>query len=170
MPKKNIRDSVLLADEEILFQLEKLHLLEVFLQNVDVFIENTILSDRYSKPNSSSQVQGFLSLQPIKITPSEYSVIQKMQAEERLLSSYDCATLAIAKNKGWILLSTDSRLRKIAIHYGIVTAGLIWAMKKCDEAGDYEKLIREALSIAIYDERVKLSAEELRSNFSKYFE
>ena len=67
-----------------------------------------------------------LSVEPM--TEDEILAVSELRARYRALSVADAATLAMARSRGMVLLTSDGKLRKAALREGVETHGSLWVL------------------------------------------
>ncbi|HKL98948.1 MAG TPA: PIN domain-containing protein [Mobilitalea sp.] len=70
----------------------------------------------------------------LELTEEEFFYAYGVREKHPQLSSYDALALAIAKKRGFILLTGDKRLRNAAIEEGVENCGTLWV---------FDELLRE---------------------------
>lgn len=101
------------------------------------------------------------------VTDEEFAEATVYQSRYPVLSLYDGFALAIAKVRGWILLTGDKPLRKAAAKEGVECHGTIWVydqlrnQNKMTEA-EYN-LIIESLIKAVKNGQCRLPINELQN-------
>lgn len=104
-------------------------------------------------------------IQIANITDQEYNDALIFQARHPSLSLYDAFALAIAKLRGWTLLTGDKPLRKAANKEGVVVYGTIWIYDQLKNLGkisedDYDSAIADLIT-AVQNGRCRRPLDEL---------
>ncbi|MDD3058438.1 MAG: hypothetical protein PHO72_08955 [Sphaerochaeta sp.] len=101
------------------------------------------------------------------VTDEEYKEANIYQTRYPALSLYDSFALAIAKKRGWVLLTGDKPLRKAADKEGVECHGTIWIydqLKEQSKVTDVEySTIIEALIRAVQNGQCRLPITELQN-------
>lgn len=106
-------------------------------------------------------------LQSTVITQEEFDYALLVIQEAPKLSVYDCFALAIAKMRGYVLLTGHSRLRKKAIEKGVEVHGTLWVFDELKRDGivtaeEYRWYMKELLRRTQENDGVRLPVNELK--------
>lgn len=148
---------VLFADTNILLDLNKIHLLKKFfsLSNT-ICIEESIFYDELLEPQGIQEKLLNSGLLCVSMNDKEFMLAREVYEENPKLSFYDCVAFAVAKLRGWELMTGDKRLRKYAERHSIVVHGLLWAIRECEKEEIDKTSILRALHIVINDSRIRV--------------
>lgn len=152
---------ILFADTNVLLDLYKTDLLKMFLSLDHVScIEETMFEDELLEPKEIKRVLLENGLQTIEMDDEEFSLARRVYEEKPKLSFYDCVAYAVAKCRGWDILTGDKRLRAYAQQHDVVVHGLLWAMEECERTvlGLIQVLL--AWNIIEKDERIRIPDKE----------
>ena len=103
-------------------------------------------------------------LRPIEIDETEFRLVYEWNAVYKKLSFYDLMALAIAKRRGFILLTGDGALRRAALQEGVEVHGTLWVLDRLIET---QKITIEEYHAALIDIRdddsgmIRLPREEI---------
>lgn len=86
--------------------------------------DETVDDELLSPPGLGDELMN-LGLQKTALTEDEFFMAEELASKYAKPSVYDCIALAIAKNRGLVLLTGDGPLRKAAIAEGVVVMGTI---------------------------------------------
>ena len=148
---------VLFADTNILLDLNKIHLLKkIFSLSNTICIEESIFYDELLEPQGIQEKLLNSGLLCVSMNDKEFMLAREVYEENPKLSFYDCVAFAIAKLRGWELMTGDKRLRKYAERHSIVVHGLLWAIRECEKEEIDKTSILRALSIVMNDSRIRV--------------
>jgi predicted nucleic acid-binding protein len=141
------------------------HLDHPFLLGHSYFISQDAFRDELLNPKSMRNDLLHWGIQIANITDQEYNDALIFQARYPSLSLYDAFALAIAKLRGWTLLTGDKPLRKAANKEGVVVYGTIWIYDQLKNLGkisedDYDSAIADLIT-AVQNGRCRLPLDEL---------
>ena len=72
---------------------------------------------------------------------------------------YDCVAYAVAKLRGWELLTGDKRLRKYAEQHSVVVHGLLWTVRECESEGIKFEKVLNALHVIYRQPRIRVPSK-----------
>lgn len=148
---------ILFADTNILLDLNKIQLLREFMNlRYEVCIEESIFEDELLEPKEIQSQLLQYGLQCIAMSDEEFSLARKVYDENPKLSFYDSVAYAVAKRRGWDLLTGDKRLRRYAEQHGIQVYGLLWTMRACEKNEVDRLAILRALNKIFIDHRIRV--------------
>lgn len=123
----------LFADTNILIDSLKLDIYKDFLAiDDDIYMESSMLEDEVIAPPTYADELRSLGLKTTDMTDEEFVLAVETRELHHKLSFYDCVAYAVAKTRGWSLVTGDNRLRKLAQKNGVKVHGIIWVILKCD--------------------------------------
>lgn len=105
-----------------------------FLLKYKYYISSYALKDEFCKTESMKIDLMKYGLNLTDVTDEEFADVQAYRTKYHRLSLYDAFALAIAKRRGWVLLSGDGPLRRAAGAEGVECHGTIWI---CDQLKDH---------------------------------
>ena len=116
-----------------------------------------------------------LGINPTILTEDEEHLERLYSTKYKRLTSFDRSALAIAKNRGIILLTGDLYLRKAALRENVQLLGSIGILDQLYQsslisAKDYEDCLREFLSHSLADDDVRLPINELQNRLKNLIE
>ena len=148
---------VLFADTNILLDLKKIHLLKDFFSLCNtICIEESIFYDELLEPKGIQEELLKCGLLCVSMNDEEFLLARKVYEENPKLSFYDCVAYAVAKLRGWKLMTGDKRLRKYAESHQVKVHGLLWIISECEKEGINKNIILRALHIVINDSRIRV--------------
>ena len=157
---------ILFADTNILLDLMKIRLLEEFFAGKhEVCIEISVFEDELISPSGIQKVLLTCGLQCIDMTNDEFILAQKTKRDKPKLSFYDCVAYAVAKIRGWTLLTGDRRLRKHAEENRVVVHGLLWSVHECEKNGTKPEHIQYAVREILDNPKIHVSQELVYREF-----
>lgn len=105
----------LFADTNILIDSLKLDIYKDFLAiDDDIYMESSMLEDEVIAPPTYADELRSLGLKTTDMTDEEFVLAVETRELHHKLSFYDCVAYAVAKTRGWSLVTGDNRLRKLA--------------------------------------------------------
>lgn len=111
-----------------------------------------------------------LGLAPLEIDETEFEIALQLGISYKKLSIYDRLALAIAKHRGFILLSGDGALRRAAQKEGIEVRGTLWIFDQLLETGEITLDEYHAAMIDIRDDvsgKIRLPKEEILKRIAR---
>ena len=148
---------VLFADTNILLDLNKIHLLkEFFSLNNFICIEESIFYDELLEPQGIQEELLNCGLLCVSMNDEEFMLAREVYEDDPKLSFYDCVAYAVAKLRGWELMTGDKRLRKYAERHSIVVHGLLWVISECEKGRIDKTTILNALYIVMNDSKIRV--------------
>lgn len=141
------------------------HLDHPFRLNFDYYISRDTFREEFLKSESMKNDLMALGLQLADVTDDEFMEAVAYQSRYLELSLYDAFALAIAKLRGWTLLTGDMPLRKAAVREGVEVHGTIWVYDQLKAQGkmtddEYDVVINELIN-AVKNGRCRLPIAEL---------
>ena len=147
---------VLFADTNILLDLNKIHLLkEFFSLSNSICIEESIFYDELLEPKGIQEELLDCGLLCVSMNNEEFLLARKVYEEKPKLSFYDCVAFAIAKTRGWELMTGDKRLRRYAELHQVKVHGLLWAISECEKEVDRTTVLK-AIHIVMSDSTIRI--------------
>ena len=124
------------------------------------------IDDELLSPTGLKQDLLSLGLQPTELNELEFYYAVKIASSHPRLSEYDCSALAIAKHRGYVLLTGDAALRKVALNEGVSVMGTIGILdrlynEKKVSSSEYRECL--LLFIKINGQEVRLPAVDLQN-------
>jgi len=148
---------VLFADTNILLDLKKIHLLKAFFSIKNhICIEESIFYDELLEPQGIQEELLKNGLICISMSDSEFLLAREVYDENPKLSFYDCVAYAVAKLRGWELMTGDKRLRKYAEQHNVIVHGLLWIIRECEKEEIDKLILLRALHIVINDPKIRV--------------
>jgi len=140
---------ILVSDTSILIDLERAGLEDVLLQLGHQWVVPDLLYateiEHWTGPQWLQR-----GLQVLDLTPEEAQSAQDRLQRNRALSLNDCFALALAQGRGWILLTSDAALRKLAAAETVTCHGFLWLIQLAADSGadivSLEQGVRRLLS------------------------
>lgn len=115
------------SDSNIWFDFQAIqHLDHPFRLEHTYYMSQDTFTDELLKPESIQADLKALGLQLVEMAEEEFQDALAYQSQYKALSKHDTYALAIAKHRGWTLLTGDMPLRKAADREGIKVHGTIW--------------------------------------------
>lgn len=156
----------LFADTNILIDSLKLDIYRDFLAiDDDVYMESSMLEDEVLAPPTYADELRSLGLKTTDMTDEEFVLAVETRELHHKLSFYDCVAYAVAKTRGWTLVTGDNRLRKLAQKNGIKVHGIVWVIQKCDLNDARMKNILDTIRS---DNTIRIPESLLQAAFSDY--
>lgn len=130
------------------------------------YLSRDAFQDEFVRSEAMKQALLQYGLHLADVQDEEFLTATEYQVRYSRLSVYDALALAIAKNRGWILLSGDGPLRNAAATEGVECHGTIWVCDQLKQQGkvtetEYAALI-EGLIRAVKCGRSRLPMSELQ--------
>lgn len=130
------------------------------------------IDEELVQPRGIAQTLLKYGLQRVEITQEEFDYVLLVRENAPKLSVYDCFALAIAKMRGYILLTGDARLRKKAVEEGVEVHGTLWLFDQLKQDGivtaeEYRGYMKELLRRTKEKDGVRLPISELNERISK---
>lgn len=129
---------------------------------------DTVEDELLEPPNIREQLLS-LGLVSIEINEAEFGIAVQLGKVYKKLSFYDLLALAIAKHRGFILLSGDGALRRAASKEGVEVRGTLWIL---DQLKATAKITVEEYHAALLDlqndtsGRIRLPREEIHKRLA----
>lgn len=129
---------------------------------------DTVEDELLEPPNIREQLLS-LGLVSIEINEAEFGIAVQLGKVYKKLSFYDLLALAIAKHRGFILLSGDGALRRAASKEGVEVRGTLWILDQLKATG---KITVEEYHAALLDlqndtsGRIRLPREEIHKRLA----
>jgi predicted nucleic acid-binding protein len=159
---------VLVSDTSVIIDLERGGFLEDLFRLPYEFAVPDLLFDRELKGALGDQLIA-LGMRVEDLTPAELSRAIEVRRARTELSTPDAFAFAIAEERGWLLLTGDSGLRRLADDEGITFHGLLWL---CDqfEAGAVvaANRLHGGLSAISNHPRCRLPTDEVNIRLRRY--
>jgi predicted nucleic acid-binding protein len=125
---------ILVSDTSVLIDLERGKLLESIFALPHEFAVPDVLYDREMRGEWGDQLIGF-GLRVVEVSAKGVGNALRYRQQRSSLSVPDCFALALAKERGWPLLSGDRDLRELAAKENVECHGVLWMLDKMEEAG-----------------------------------
>lgn len=141
------------------------HLDYPFRLNFVYYISRDTFCEEFLTPESMKIELLKRGLQFAEMTDLEFTQAMIFQSHYRGLSQYDAFALAIAKQRGWTLLTGDMPLRKAAMRECVDVHGIIWIYDQLKDQGkmtddEFFSAMNELID-AVKNGRCRLPMEEL---------
>ena len=141
------------------------HLDHPFRLNFEYYISEDTFREEFLKSEPMKHSLMTLGLHLADITDEEFLEAVAFQGRYQELSLYDAFALAIAKLRGWTLLTGDMPLRKAAIKESVEVHGTIWIYDQLKVQGkmtddEYDSVISKLID-AVKNGRCRLPIVEL---------
>lgn len=111
----------------------------------DIYMESSMLEDEVLNPPTYADELRTCGLKTTDMTDEEFVLAVETRELHHKLSFYDCVAYAVAKTRGWSLVTGDNRLRKLAEKNGVEVHGIIWVIQKCGFDDDRMKSIFDTI-------------------------
>ena len=152
---------ILFADTNILLDLYKIDLLVDFLHAASVYIEESIFEDELIEPKDIQRILISNGLARTAMDDNEFTLARSVYEENPKLSFYDSIAFAVAKCRGWDLLTGDKRLRKYAELHGVKVYGLLCTVRLCEAHQVDMRRILCALQRIDTDSRIRVPKDKV---------
>ena len=141
------------------------HLDHPFRLSFQYYISSDTFRDEFLNPATMRLDLLNLGLQITAATDEEFMEAMALQTRYKELSLYDGFALAIAKMRGWTLLTGDMPLRRAAVKEKVEVHGTIWVYDQLKKQGkmsedEYAGAIDELIT-AVKNGRCRLPMTEL---------
>lgn len=103
------------------------------------YMSQDTFEDELLRPESIQTELKAFGLQLVEMTDEEFHTAGVYLSQHKALSQYDAFALAIAKHRGWILLTGDMPLRTAAVREGVEVHGTIWIYDQLKTQGKMTK-------------------------------
>ncbi len=136
-----------------------------FLLEYEYLMSRDSFDDELLSPPGLREKLLRMGLIPVELNDVELQTIYGFLEKYSSLSVYDLFALAIARNRGYILLTGDRNLRKAAMTEGVSMRGTLWVF---DQLLEQEHLTREEyftymrILADLNGGKIRLPAEEKR--------
>ena len=115
------------SDTNIWFDFERIDCIEhPFLLDNDYYLSDVTYHDEIQDSRTIRKIVETGKLQITSVPTSEIQVAGAYAEKYPALSIHDAIALAIAKSRGWILLSGDGKLREAASEESVECHGTLW--------------------------------------------
>ena len=135
------------SDTNIWFDFEETGNLEhPFLLDNNYYLSDVTYHDEIQTSHTIHDIVETGKLQITSVPVSEIQIAGEYAEQYPALSIHDAIALAIAKTRGWILLSGDGKLREAAAQESVECHGTLWIYKSLKEQ---EKLTNQEYRAAL---------------------
>ena len=117
--------AVLVSDTSVIIDLERSGLLKSAFSLQVEFAVPDLLFERELRANGGDELLA-LGLRIVSLEPAVVEVAQAYYKDRTVLALPDCFALALAQSHGWVLLSGDGPLRKLAAGASVECHGVLW--------------------------------------------
>ena len=128
--------------------------------------EETLKDELLTPPGIDEHLISF-GLISLELTEEEFFYVFNIVGKYPQLSRYDALALAIAKRRGFVLLTGDKRLRKAAAEEGVEVRGTLWIFdellhEKIIDEEEYKQFMKKLKQHNGKDIRLPMSEIEKR--------
>lgn len=99
------------------------------------YMSRDALEDEWTTPKGRGNDLQLLGVQAVDITTDEFFYAISQRERNPAISAYDAIALAIAKTRGYILLTGDKALRKAAEKENVEVHGTLWIFDELTQTG-----------------------------------
>jgi AraC-like DNA-binding protein len=160
--------SVLVSDTSVLIDLERGNLLEATFHLSWQFAVPDLLYKRELRDHNGPELVR-LGLRVEALTEDGLRLALSYRARSAALSLPDTFAIALARIHGWILLTGDAELRRLAITDRIENHGVLWVLDRLlEERGASPDLLLHGLTAISSHPRCRLPRTEIRARLDHY--
>ena len=124
---------------------QEISLIVCIVPEIIEIMESSMLEDEILNPPTYADELRTCGLKTTDMTDEEFVLAVETRELHHKLSFYDCVAYAVAKTRGWSLVTGDNRLRKLAEKNGVEVHGIIWVIQKCGFDDDRRKSIFDTI-------------------------
>lgn len=99
------------------------------------FMSADAIEDELLNPPGLGKQLVALGLLPLELTTTEFFAVLSVLKSYPQLSRYDAAALVVARERGYVLLTGDKRLRGAGISEGVTVRGTLWILDELEQEG-----------------------------------
>lgn len=160
--------TVLVSDTSVLIDLERGNLLEWIFSLPYEFAVPDVLHEREIAGQWGDRLKEH-GLRVERISPAGVRDAIRFRQTQPALSIPDAFALALAKERCWMLLTGDARLREIALVERVECHGLLWLMDRMEELGrPGTEILHEGLLAISRHPRCRLPRREVAIRLKRY--
>jgi len=166
MFNKNEEGRPCIVDTNILIDLHKgeiLHLL--FALPLEVSAPDVVLHEQVEPDRKMLQGMG---LGTISLSSTQLVEVVQLSTQDAGLSMGDCAAFIAARDKGWVLLTGDKRLRQKAEAAAVETHGVLWILDMIEDEGLLNSLELAVSLQKMIDHGARLPTDECDKRFRRW--
>lgn len=142
-----------MSDTSVLVDLERGDLLEAVFRLPEIFAVPDLLFERELADHNGARFMA-LGLTVLELDPAGVALASGYRLRQRKLSVPDTFALALAKQGGYVLLSGDAALRKLARAENVECHGVLWILDLLEET--------QLLPLAVLAHRLTVLSEHPR--------
>ena len=159
---------VLVADSSVLIDIERGMLLEAAFS---MWYELCVPDLLYHQELADHDGKRLIAL-GLKVESLDGEAVVQSVAYRRAvpaLSRPDCFALSLAVNNGYVLLTGDLQLRRLAAKEGVACHGLLWLLDRIESEGttSVQRLL-DGLATVFKDPRCRLPKDEVLRRLARY--
>jgi hypothetical protein len=159
---------VLVSDTSVLIDLERGNFLEATFRLSWEFAVPDLLYKRELRDHNGPELLR-LGLRVEALTEDGVRIALSYRARSAALSLPDTFAITLAKIHGWVLLSGDAELRRLATEDRIPSHGVLWVLDQMlDERGASPELLLHGLTAISVHPRCRLPRAEIRNRLDHY--
>jgi predicted nucleic acid-binding protein len=158
----------LVSDTSVLIDLERCELIaEVFALTAEFVVPDVLFNRELRGPEGAAYIE--LGLRVEVLTADEVADAQQYQRAQRGLSVPDVFSLALARTRGWTLLTGDGPLRTLAQKVNVECHGVLWLLDLM-EAGSTASFrqLHDGLERLAAHPRCRLPPTEVNLRLARY--
>ncbi len=159
---------VLVSDTSVLIDLERCQLIaEVFALAAQIVVPDVLFNRELRDQAGAAYVE--LGLRVEILTADEVESAQQYQRAQRGLSVPDAFALALARTRGWALLTGDGPLRTFAQQNNVECHGVLWLLDlmEAQNTASFQQLHAGLGRLAAHP-RCRLPTVEVTQRLSRY--
>jgi predicted nucleic acid-binding protein len=158
----------LVSDTSVLIDLERGSLLEAIFALPYVFAVPDVLYHREMRGEWGEKLVS-LGLRVEEVTEAGVRQALQYRQQRKKLSIPDTFALALARERGWALLSGDLDLRELAALQAVECHGVLWLMDRLEESGSPGlQLLHDGLQTIAVHPRCRLPRREITVRLERY--
>lgn len=159
---------ILVSDTSVLIDLERGGFLEAIFSLPHEFAVPDVLYDREMQGAWGDRLVG-LGLRVEEVSEAGVGNALQYRQQRSALSVPDSFALALAKERGWLLLTGDGQLRELAAVENVDCHGVLWLLDMMEEAGipGIQPLLDGLTALAAHP-RCRLPAREITIRLERY--
>lgn len=160
---------VLVSDTSVLIDLDRAGLLEATFRLEFQFEVPDVLYRKEIDPYPELRRLVTWGLGISEVSPTGVGRAQLYRADRPGLSAVDALALALAFERGWVLLTGDGDLRSLAEDEGVERHGVLWIFDCLEESRILKaKELHQALSTLAAHPRCRLPKQEITSRLERW--
>jgi hypothetical protein len=160
--------AVLVSDTSVVVDLERGRLLErAFRLPFDFAVPDLLYRRELAGPVGERLVE--LGLRVEELSPDEVGAAARLARVEASLSGPDTFAYALARSRGWLLLTGDAGLRRVATAERLEVHGLLWLVDRIEEFAAADAVVlHTALTAISQHPRCRLPRIEMTRRLNRY--